>query len=70
MLSSSFGVPTVGGLLLELYLPQETLGQLIGATRQRVNQIVKEWEAAGLISHRYGRVVLHDKKRFEQITNM
>ena len=38
MLAEAFGETTKGGAEIKLHLPQETLGQLIGTTRQRVNQ--------------------------------
>jgi hypothetical protein len=34
------------------------MAQLIGATRQRVNQVLKQWEQQGLIRQRYGQLLL------------
>lgn len=70
MLSGSFGVKEKNGTALELHLPQETLAQLIGATRQRVNQILKEWESGGKITHQYGRIVMYDRKWYERLAQM
>jgi hypothetical protein len=36
------------------------MAQLVGSSRARVNQVLKVWEAQGLVAHRYGRVVLLD----------
>jgi CRP-like cAMP-binding protein len=43
MLAGPYGVTASQGLKIELHLSQETLAQLIGATRQRVNQVLKKW---------------------------
>ncbi|SFK37942.1 cAMP-binding domain of CRP or a regulatory subunit of cAMP-dependent protein kinases [Methylocapsa palsarum] len=67
MLAISFGVATTKGLKIKLHLPQETLAQLIGATRQGVNQILKKWEAEGTIGQRYGRILLLDQARLEKL---
>jgi CRP-like cAMP-binding protein len=58
MLAASFGVPAEQGVRIDLRLPQGTLAQLNGTTRQRVNQIVKSWEKRGLVEQRYGHFVL------------
>ena len=55
------------GLEIRLHPPQETLAQLIGSTRQRVNQILKEWEAAGTVDQQYGHLTLLDRARLEQL---
>lgn len=49
-----------GGLRIELDLTQEDLGQMLGATRQRINQIMGDWERRGILATRYRRVVLYD----------
>jgi len=70
MLSGSFGIKEKNGTTLDLHLPQETLAQLIGATRQRVNQILKEWTAEGRLSHQYGRIIVHDTIWFERLSQI
>ena len=46
-------------LAIRLHMPQEQLAQLLGVTRQRISQILREWERRGWLHYRYGRVVLH-----------
>lgn len=70
MLSGSFGIKEKNGTALDLHLPPETLAQLIGATRQRVNQILKEWAADGRLSHQYGRIIMHDMSWFERLSQI
>lgn len=70
MLADRYGVTTPHGVKLELHLSQETLGRLIGSTRQRVNQIFHEWEAAGIIEQQYGRILLLDTVRLEEMRKL
>lgn len=46
-------------IAINLRLPQEQLAQLLGVSRQRVSQILREWEDHGWLHFRYGRVVLN-----------
>jgi CRP-like cAMP-binding protein len=43
---------------IELHLPQEQLAQLLGVSRQRVSQLLRDWEQHGRLHFRYGRIVL------------
>jgi CRP-like cAMP-binding protein len=67
MLAGKFGVPTAQGLRLDLHLPQETLAKMVGSTRQRVNQILHDWELANLLMQQYGRIILLDPVKLEKI---
>ncbi|MCY1355380.1 Crp-like helix-turn-helix domain protein [compost metagenome] len=71
MLAASHGRETAAGLELDLHLPQDALARLIGATRQRVNQILKDWEQEGLISHgQGGRVCLPAPGKLEALATL
>ena len=70
MLSMTCGVKTAKGLKIELHLPQEVLAQLIGSSRQRVNQILKDWEHERMVEHQYGRILLLDQARLEKLAQM
>lgn len=67
MLIASFGVAESKWLKIDLYLPQETLAELIGSTRQRVNQILQAWEARSIVRHEQGRVLVLDRAQIENI---
>lgn len=67
ILAGPYGAASVEGLRIELHLPQEILAQLIGATRQRVNQILKTWEAEFILEQQYGRILLRDQGKLEKI---
>lgn len=61
LLAVTFGRGQADGraILLDLRLPQHVLSQLIGTTRQRVNQILLAWERDGIASHDRGRLLIH-----------
>ena len=67
MLAASHGVPSQQGLKIDLHLSQETLAQLIGATRQRVNTILKDLERKGLVEQRYGSILIRDTAKLEAL---
>jgi CRP/FNR family transcriptional regulator, cyclic AMP receptor protein len=68
MLASTHGVSTPQGHKIDLHLPQETLARLIGSTRQRVNQILKDWEPRDMVKHDYGRIFLLDQAKLEKLS--
>jgi hypothetical protein len=70
MLSLTFGVKGETGIAIDLHLPQEILARLIGATRQRVNQILSKWTTSKLISHQYGKVTLRNRDRLRKLAEM
>lgn len=50
----------LSGETLTIRITQMTLSRLVGTTRQRVNQILQEWEASNLIkTHRGGLEILN-----------
>lgn len=68
LLAAAHGVSSAGMLTINLHLPHEILAQLVGATRQRINQILKDWEANRLVSHHYGKIILLDEARLKAMT--
>jgi CRP/FNR family transcriptional regulator, cAMP and macrophage regulator len=48
-------------------LPQSTLAELLGASRPRVNGILKEFERDGLVRLTYRRIEVLDRKRLNRI---
>lgn len=67
ILSESYGIQTRDGLSLEVRLAKDRLGELLGVSRQSVTKEVKRLEAEGLLSMRYGRIIVHDRARLESI---
>jgi CRP/FNR family transcriptional regulator, cyclic AMP receptor protein len=68
MLSQAFGTMQPETVLsIDLQLSQEVLAQMVGSTRQRVNQLLKQWEQNGWVAHRYSRVVLLQPQRLRDL---
>jgi len=67
MLAATFGSPSSQGLRIELHLSQETLAQLVGATRQRINQVLQDWSHKGLVEQRRGFLALRDPAGLQRI---
>ena len=55
------------GLLVDLSLSQQELGDLVGATRESVNKHLREWKKQGLIEQRRRALVLHDVKALRSL---
>jgi CRP-like cAMP-binding protein len=52
------GVTTPGGTRIEIRLSQKDLSALVGASREKVNRQLRQWEQAGWIAKDNGYVVL------------
>lgn len=59
-LGDLFGEQSPEGVLLDLALTQQDLGDLVGATRERVNQLLSHWAKDGAIRRLQGSLVLID----------
>lgn len=60
----------MSGGLLELRITQMTLSRLVGATRQRVNQLLQDWESRNLIRASRGGLTILDLAALErQVAN-
>lgn len=59
-LSRRFGVPGDDGLALDVPLSQQDLARMIGVSREAVNKQLRQWEEAGRIKLRRGRVIVAD----------
>jgi len=66
-LARSYGVTEQDGIRINLHLPQEDLGQLLGASRQRINAQLSDWAQQGWIAVHYGHVTLHDSAALERV---
>jgi CRP/FNR family transcriptional regulator, cyclic AMP receptor protein len=69
-LAHAHGAPTSHGVAIGLDLSHETLGRLIGTTRQRVNQIVNKWQREGIVKHHYGRILLRNHAKLEMLARL
>jgi CRP-like cAMP-binding protein len=61
--------PIVGGPV-EIRLPQQDLADLVGATRESVNKLLRGWEEQGIVGLGRGRVVLRRPADLEAIVSI
>lgn len=54
------------GIEIDVHLPQEFLGSLVGIPRQRINSILKSWEAKSWIRVNYSRITLLDEPALKE----
>jgi CRP-like cAMP-binding protein len=67
----SYGVPNLENgaeMRISLQLAQEELAQLLGASRQRVNQELKAMERDGVLRIEPGGLVIRDREALSRIT--
>lgn len=57
-LVGQFGVKGPDGISIDMKLSQESLGQMLGATRESVNKGLRALEERKLIAHKRGRIVV------------
>jgi len=65
-LCQRFGRKTRVGLQLEPRLPVRLLADLLGRSRQRVNEAILAFQAQGWIDRRYGQIVIKDLERLRE----
>jgi CRP/FNR family transcriptional regulator, cyclic AMP receptor protein len=69
----SYGVPNLANsseMRISLQLAQEELAQLLGASRQRVNQELKHMERDGVIRIEAAGLVVRDRDALGRITSV
>jgi CRP-like cAMP-binding protein len=69
-LAGSFGQRATDGVRIDLKLSQEEWGDLVGATRESINKLLREWTESGLITLEQGYVVIHRPKEMEQLAGV
>jgi CRP/FNR family transcriptional regulator, cyclic AMP receptor protein len=60
VLMEHHGVPNENGILIDLKLSQEELSQMLGRSRQSINQEIRKLEEAGIVETSYSRFVIRD----------
>ena len=68
-LAESYGRSTPDGTRIERPLPQQVLGNLIGASRVSVNQTLRAWAADGLVEVGRSRLTLLDLDRLQDVAD-
>jgi CRP-like cAMP-binding protein len=64
-LAGAYGRPVEQGLLIDLPLSQEELGNLVGTTRESINKLVRSWTRRGLVTMKQGTITIHRPREIE-----
>lgn len=59
-LAKDYGIPVRTGTRIEVRLSQKDLSTLVGASREKVNKQIREWEDGGILAKDSGRMVVVD----------
>ncbi|MDQ0216431.1 CRP/FNR family transcriptional regulator [Oikeobacillus pervagus] len=59
-MTNSYGVETKKGILIDLPLTNQELGNFCGTSRESVNRILNELKHDGIISMKKGKITIHD----------
>lgn len=59
-LAKDYGIPVRAGTRIEVKLSQRDLSALVGASREKVNKQIRQWEEGGFLSKDSGRLVVVD----------
>jgi len=51
---------------LDIFMQQEDIATMVGARREWVNRILKEWNKQGLIEYKHGKITILDLSEFEK----
>jgi CRP-like cAMP-binding protein len=57
-----------GAVRIGLRLPQGELGDLVGATRESVNKLIRQWTADGVLEMHDGAVTIKNRAALEKLT--
>ena len=69
-LARSYGERVDDGIKIDLKLSQEEWGDLVGATRESINKLLREWNETGLITLEHGYVVIHRPRELERLAGV
>jgi len=61
-LADDYGVPIRSGTRIEVKLSQKDLSTLVGASREKVNRQIRQWEDDGVLAKDSGRMVVVDSQ--------
>lgn len=70
LLGDHFGRASPAGVELGIRLSQRELGDLVDATRQSVNRLLRQWTAEGLVAQREGRLWLLDPEGLRAVARL
>lgn len=67
-LAKAYGKRMPEGILIDLKLPQQQLGELVGATRESMNKVLRTWTEKELVLVENRYITLRDPEEIERIS--
>lgn len=64
-LAGAYGREGEEGLVIDLPVSQEELGDMVGTTRESINKLVRSWAQRGLVTMKQGRITIHRRREIE-----
>jgi CRP-like cAMP-binding protein len=69
-LAETYGRPAGAGIQLSIRLPQHELAELIGATRESVNKLLRRWSERGVVSLDQGVLTVLDPRALREVAEL
>jgi CRP-like cAMP-binding protein len=69
-LAERYGRPTPEGLLIDLPLSQQELGDMVGASRESINKQLRAWTQEGILLSSTGLFTLRNHAAFEALARL
>ena len=69
-LARNYGVETGDGTRIDLRLPQQALGEMVGTSRESVNKQLRDWTQRGLVRFERGTVTIRDAAGLEALAHL
>jgi len=69
-LGEAYGKPAGSGLQIAIRLPQQELGELVGATRESVNKLLRRWSEQEIIRVEGGILTVLDPAALRDVADM
>ena len=66
-LARNYGRVTAEGTLIDLKLPQQALGDMVGTSRESINKQLRAWSRAGLVKSSRSYITVCDLDELESL---
>ncbi len=69
-LARNYGRQTDEGTLIDMKLPQQALGDMVGTTRESINKQLRSWTQMGLVKSSAGYITVRDPDELENLARL
>ena len=69
-LANAYGRQTKDGIVIDLKLPQQELGELVGTSRESINKQLRAWVEEGLVRVDRGYITVCRREALEQLARL